>query len=666
MQPRFNISVVSRLIQLSIWLGVSVFGVVVLQRLARRTASLAIASSTLHSMPLATTSVPFQSLSKSESRLSALRRILLTGFGIILLCLLAESNGKLLKLEWLLYIPTSIQFIWLISGVLLIAIGVSGQYFPAFSLPRLESRILVAILVLALAVRVWNLESSVFMGIDEHGPMETVNQVRTNVAALLVPFWDVAGWSKTFGVVQSIGVTLLGATWTGLRIASVLVGTLTVLALFFLANNLFGRRVALLAALWLATFPPHIHFSRLAMPNIADPLFGLLALGFLTRGWNQSRFSDFVWAGIALGLVHYFYEGGRLLFSLLILLVGGYLFFFRRSSPMIADEKTISHNWPTRRNGLITMALVAILMTAPVYYTLYANSFSTTARLSQTNVLTAYTETLQNDPVAFVARYLAPPFLHYVSLPDQSNLYYGGEYGLILPLFVPFFLISVVYAIWHWKQPGWLMLLVWMIGMALGNSLIQQSVFSARYIAVLPALALMVPFGMWKVFDTLRWHMGKNLTWKRAFYNLTILLALSQLVYYFGPQLSLYNRQIREYNDFNDVTFRSLSFASDVQIHIIPWHINTTSDWQIEVMYRYFGREFTWDIVQNDQFNDDYLEKLPRDVDHAFFVLPGDQPTTDRIRQHFVASSPQPSPNNVPLDKQYYLIYAPAEEQASS
>jgi hypothetical protein len=666
MQSRLNASGVSRFIQFVLWIGAGLVGLAVIRTLSRRAPSAAISTSMFPGTLSATSSAPSHSLSAPKSRLSWLARFLLSGSGIILLCLLAESNGKLLKIDGLMYILTSVQFIWLVGGVLLIGIGLSGQFFPTFSLSPLEGRVLIGVLVLALVVRVWNLENSVFIGIDEHGPMETVNQVRTNEAALLVPFWEIAGWSKTFGVIQSIGVTLFGANWTGLRVVSALVGTLTVLALFFMTNHLFDRRVALLAALWLATFPPHVHFSRLAMPNIADPLCGLVALGLVARGWNQNKFSDFVWAGVALGLVHYFYEGGRLLFSLLMVVLGLYLFFFWRSLPIMTAQNIRSSNWSIRRKGLLTMSLAAILVAAPIYYTLRAHSISTTARLSQTNVATEFTQTLRNDPVAFVVRYLAPPFLHYISFPDQSNLYYGGMYGLILPLFVPFFLVSIVYALRHWKQPGWFMLLVWIGGTALGNSLIEQNVFSARYIAVLPALALMIAAGMSIVFNAIWWHLGESATLKRAFYSLTVLLALSQLVYYFGPHLEIYNHQIREYNDFNDIVVRSLSFSPDVQIHIIPWHINSTSDWQIEVMYRYYGREFTWDIVQNDQFTDDYLAMLPHDVDHAFFVLPGDQPTTDRIRQHFVATPPQPSPHNIPLEHQYYLIYAPAEEQSLS
>src|SRR5690606_27829994 len=110
---------------------------------------------------------------------------------------------------------------------------------------------------------------------------------------------------------------ILGHNLTGLRIFSAVFGTLTVPALYLLARELFDRRTALLAALLLATFPPHIHFSRLGLNNIADPLFGVLALAFLVRGLKRGGLRDYALSGVMLGLTQYFYEGGKLLYPLL-------------------------------------------------------------------------------------------------------------------------------------------------------------------------------------------------------------------------------------------------------------------------------------------------------------------------------------------------------------
>ena len=122
---------------------------------------------------------------------------------------------------------------------------------------------------------------------------------------------------------QAWGVGLLGRNLEGLRILSVIVGTLGIPALYFLAKELFDRKTALLAALMPGRFPPHIQFSRIALNNIVDPLFGTLALAFLVRGLKYNRPLDYALSGAALGLTQYFYEGGRLLFPALILLIAG-------------------------------------------------------------------------------------------------------------------------------------------------------------------------------------------------------------------------------------------------------------------------------------------------------------------------------------------------------
>jgi hypothetical protein len=233
-----------------------------------------------------------------------------------------------------------------------------------------------------------------------------------------------------------------------------------------------------------------------------------------------------------------------------------------------------------------------------------------------------------------------------------------------LPYFVPFFLLGVILALWHWKQPGWLMLLAWIIGTALGNSLIEQNVFSARYIPVLPALTLLTAVGLYSALSFIWQLSGKNQTVIRVTLEVTVLLALVQMVYYFGFHLPAYNRQIRQYNDFGDIPFRSVAFPPDTRVHVFPDHPNAFSDWQMEVMFRYLGSDMKWDMVVTDELTDAYLKRLLRKVDNAFFVRAGDSETAERIRQYFTAGPPQPSPHNIPLDRQYYLIYAPAAEQS--
>lgn len=565
------------------------------------------------------------------------------------------------------------QFALLIGGGLLVGLGLGGRKRLArvnVPLPRQDRWLLAGIIGLAFVLRAWNLEQSVFMFIDEHGSVLTINNLRNPDVPLLLPSWSLTGWGQTYGYVQSYAVALFGANFTGLRAVSVLVGVLTIPALYFLAGQLFNRRVALLAALWLATFPPHIHYSRLGVPNVADPLFGVLALGFLARGWETRSRRDFALAGLMLGFGQYFYEAGRFAFPLLCLVLAGALAL--RRSP-VKDRPDPAYGEIRPVYGVLILIVAAVVIGAPHYYAQVTNGLPLTLRFADMNVTTDYLATLRDSPGRFLMQYLAPPFLHYVSLPDQSNLYYGGDYGLILPYLVPLYLVGLATLVMRWRQPGSILLLVWMAGVALGNGLIQQNVFTSRYVVVFPALVLTLVVGIEQIVQ-----IGGRVS-RRLFQSFTpdpvgaatrllieaaAMLAITQAVYYYGQHLDRYNQQIRPYYDFIETAARARSFPPGTQVHVITR--DAFSDWQYAVTVNYYGLDIRWEQILPAKLREVDLRALPREVDHAFFVLPDDIRSPATIRRVFAAGPAQISPYNVPLNRQYLLIYVPAEKQTDA
>jgi hypothetical protein len=565
------------------------------------------------------------------------------------------------------------QFALLAGGGLLVGLGLGGRKRLARTsvpLPRQDRWLLAGIMLLAFVLRVWNLEQSVFMFVDEHGSVLTINNLRNPDVPLLLPSWSLTGWGQTYGYVQSYAVALFGANFTGLRAVSVLVGTLTIPALYFLAGELFNRRVALLAALWLATFPAHIHYSRLGVPNVADPLFGVLALGFLARGWETRARRDFALAGVMLGFGQYFYEAGRFAFPLLCLVLAGSLAL--RRSPT-KDRPDPAYGEISPLSGMLILVVAAVVIGAPHYYAQVTNGLPLTLRFADMNVAGDYLTALRESPGRFLMQYMAPPFLHYVSLPDQSNLYYGGDYGLILPYLVPLYLVGLVMLVIRWRQPGSILLLAWMAGVALGNGLIQQNVFTSRYVVVFPALALTMVVGIEQIVQS-----GCRVS-RRLFASFTpdpmgaaarllveaaIMLALTQAVYYYGQHLERYNQQIRPYYDFIETAARARNFPPGTHIHIITR--DAYSDWQYGVTTSYYGLDVRWEQILPANFRESDLRGLPREVDHAFFVLPDDIRSLATIRGVFAAGPAQNSPYHVPLNRQYLLIYVPAEKQPSA
>jgi len=102
-------------------------------------------------------------------------------------------------------------------------------------------------------------------------------------------------------------VSLLGLNETAARLPAAVFGVLAVVAVYFLALELFGStRVALGAAFLLAVSPWHVHFSRFGIEASALPAVLTTGILFLARGVKRHP----AWlaaGGLVLGLAFYTY-----------------------------------------------------------------------------------------------------------------------------------------------------------------------------------------------------------------------------------------------------------------------------------------------------------------------------------------------------------------------
>ncbi|MBZ0286334.1 MAG: glycosyltransferase family 39 protein, partial [Anaerolineae bacterium] len=311
--------------------------------------------------------------------------LILILLGIAAMLVLIEINTGIFGVTALHTATSHVQFILFILGLIGITLGYACIHLPRFFNSRPESRstekpdgspvstsfagnwqlvtgnffslithhaLLITIVLVAFGLRAVDLGGAVHHLVDEIHFSNAVISLfpPDNTVKLLWPINTITAFPWLFSYLQNWGVDLLGRNLEGLRAISVVMGTLGIPALYFLARELFDRRVALLAALLLAVFPPHIQFSRIGLNNIIDPLLGTLALAFLVRGLKHNRPFDFALGGAALGLTQYFYEGGRLLFPALIFLSLAWFTlvkprFYADPRPSQSNSRSFSGNW---------------------------------------------------------------------------------------------------------------------------------------------------------------------------------------------------------------------------------------------------------------------------------------------------------------------------------
>lgn len=529
-------------------------------------------------------------------------RWLLLAVGALLLILLGLRSAKNPFLPSLPDLtPLHVQAVLLVAGIGLLVAGVGGLNRAVFRFTmrwlrrhQREGLLVAGIVLLAFAIRLYRLDSSVLALVDEDPFMGGVVMMRDNpLLPLTGSLHDIASFTRLFSFVQLVLSDLFGSSLMIFRLASVLFGSLTVGATYGLARALFDQRVAVFAAVLLATFPPHIHMSRLGLNNIADPLFGVLALLFFVRALQTRQRVFYALAGAMLGLLAYFYEGGELLFPLLLALWAGWLSITGAIKPTM--------------RGLLWLLLVAVLVALPVHYTFWSHGLPLFNRVSDNDLGLGYWLVLLIAPnglhhvSAFVRHQMLPSLYHFTHLPDAS-VYYGGETALILPYLVPLFVLGLLRSLW---RPRWMLLVLWVLLTVLGNSLLLNNVWTARFVVVMPGVAILLALGLHTLLGLVMSRVGQWIGWATL-----LLVAALQIAYYFGPHLSIYNTQIVDLHRRYDLVERVRQLPDDVQIILV-----VDSEISLDVPLDYLGDNHHVSVVSS---SDPEMVTLSGDV--AFFT----------------------------------------------
>lgn len=568
--------------------------------------------------------------------------------GVLALGVLAEANGHLIRPDPQLSLSHHLQFALLVGGLLMIALGLGSPRWPTYRITpgAGEIALISALTLLALGLRMWQLGSSVRVLVDEgHFSLGVMHFWYSPAIRLLIPMPTSASFPFLYSYWQAGMVEVFGRGFLGLRATSALLGALTIPALYLLARALYDRTTALIAAAVLTSFPPHLHYSRLALNNIADPLFGTLALALLAWAVRTNRRIAYALGGVMLGLTQYFYEGGRLLFPPLVLAWLGIGWLIWRPRP------------PLR--GLVIAVLACVFVAAPIYYTLTGMDFPLINRLDNTALNDGYWQRGREDNTVHTRLvHFRQAAMTYINSPENTlfyyYLYYGGRHPLILEYIVPAFLLGCVIALWHWRSPGALPAL-WVLAVTLGNAMLVESAVSARFVLAFPALALLIALG---IRHTIRLILPR----RPALVSMGILTAIflvAQAVFYFGPFLRLFNTEVRTHvtYDVEDALLRSVDFPPGTQVHIVGDGLLPE---QIARQFIEFLVDNVYvDLVPPEMISEADLRQLRRDIPQAFFVAPTDTNMLIQLRNVFGINTIAYSPYKPPPDKELALYYVP-------
>ena len=201
-----------------------------------------------------------------------------------------------------------------------------------------EKYILFLILVVSIFFRLWQLNSTPpgLYSDEAINGNDALKTLENKDFKLFYP--ENTGREALFIWLASISFSIFGPSIWSLRLVSSMVGTLTVLGLYFLSKEMFwnkqqGSAIALLSSFFLAISFWHINFSRIAFRAILTPLILVFSFYFLLKGFRTKKTYNMITAGIIFGLGFYVYSGFRISLVLLaIVLLLYYLLFKKQNS----------------------------------------------------------------------------------------------------------------------------------------------------------------------------------------------------------------------------------------------------------------------------------------------------------------------------------------------
>ena len=420
---------------------------------------------------------------------------------------------------------------WVLAGAAVLVGGyrTSADRVSVPSVSRAEALVVAALFALALLVRA--------VGLERLPPTLSGDEGSVGLAAVRFlsgehnnPF--VVGWfsfPSLYYALQSIGVALFGQTAAGVRASSALIGAGTVVAVYALGRTLFNRATGFLAALYLAAFHFHIHFSRLALNNIWDGFWATLVATSLWAGWKSGRRLYFLLSGLVLGLSFYFYVSMRVFPLLLLLWCGGAL---------LLDRRRLRQRMP----DLLLLGWVALVVALPLLLFFAAHPAEFSAPLQRVTIFNGW---LQEQAAArgqagwqIVLGQMAAGAAGFVSEPLR-HWYNPGE-PFLLPLAAGLFLLGLVWAVVHFDLRYGLLLLPLLAVVLLGGFSLDAPA-SQRYVLAAPFTALLVVLPLAALGAWLRrsWP-GRRTAIRLAVVGVLAVVTAVEVRYYFGEVYDSY------------------------------------------------------------------------------------------------------------------------------
>lgn len=547
-------------------------------------------------------------------------------------------------------------FPWLgATGLYLLAVApprrspsADGARWPATNWRLLAG--VVGITLAALVLRVWQIHAiPPTLGGDEGS--QGLEAMRVLEGEVRNPFST--GWlgvpTMSF-YFNALTIGPLGNTIAALRLPWAVVGTATVLVMFFLVKRLVGVPLALMTAALLATYHYHIHFSRLGSNQVADALFVALALLYCYRGYDRRSTLDWALCGVVIGLAQYFYAGAR--FTAVVIVA---------TTVFLALRDNVRF-WRTQRDGVLVMLGAALMVAAPMiqYALRFPDDYN--ARINEVGIIQSgwlerEQEILNTGALPILFDQFRRAALAFNFYPDRT-VWYGNPEPLFGFAAAALFGLGYGYGVLNLLDRRLFPLVAWWGGaMIMGGMLTESPPSSQRLITMAAPAVFFVALAVFRVGQVILHSLGAHnpRLLQLSVAVVIVALSLTSIRWYFVEYTPL-----RVYGNYNAVVATSLGkYARD----------ELDPNWRIYFfgpprMYVTFG---SIPYIAPEVEGVDFVEPLDAPLDrnqippdkHAVFVfLPERLGELDLVRETFPDGElEQIAPPPPYTDQTLYVVY---------
>lgn len=412
----------------------------------------------------------------------------------------------------------------------------------------------LVLVAVALALRLINLTGHPFMlnGVEANLGLEAAAVARGDMENPFATSWLTNPTLPLF--LLALPLQLFGQTVFGVRVLSAVVGALTVGTTYVVGSRLWERKVGVIAAVILTGSHLHLHYSRLGMSNVWDPLWVLLALGLMIAAARRGTRKWWLAAGLAIGLSAYFYTASHLL----PLMLAAVLSYF-----LLMDRERL---WLQGRH-LVAAGALALVAALPIliYYNGHPDIFMERADvlgIFRSGWLTQEAAGGRSVPALLSDQFWQAALAFHYSL-DTSSSY---NPGIPLLRFWPavFLMLGIGVAVSRLRRLRESVLLLWLgVTMVFGGALLINPPASHRLLIAAPAVALLSALGLMWTWRQLLATVPALRKYSLALVaTVAVLIMVGDAVFYFGS----YRQQPHRFGDRNtEVAFEMGQYLESLE-----------------------------------------------------------------------------------------------------